>query len=615
MFLLASSKRKKNEKSAARKNFLRPGKLPRRAGCFISDGALTFSLMQLRRRNANGAHLESPMQRLDPFPTLNCVRRAVALFLCGVMTAFPLTSVGRAQTARYFDESRLLLPLKSTVRVNNPRGDVRVIIGRSDYVEISAKRHKASGPIVGADEVLIEDRGGQVTVSTSPPNFTTGVDLEISLPAGLYVRLYSDIGALRVEGTPAGLLATTARGSITLTLPETSDADIALSSSTGVVKSALPVDKYGAFDIHTLQGKIGKGGPILVANAGQGDVIIESGAETPAPVQAKPALLKPNQTSLQATGDVVTPPPAGAPPGDDADDDVVRIESSLVTFTAKATTRDGRTIPNLTRNDFEVFEDNVKQEIGYFEPVNAPFNLVLLIDLSGSLQRRLNVIRQAAQKFISAVRPADKVAIVTFSETARIICPLTDNRQKLAERLAIMSKPDGGTNFYDALSGTLKGVLGGVRGERNAVVILSDGLDNSLPPGSPDHGSAITYEELLEQVQETDAILYPIYLDTEAEVVEKYGMRAARGYAVARRRLQELADVTGGVMLRAQSAEDLEGRYEEVATDLRTVYSLGYYPTNTARDGAYRRIQVKVKGEGVIRARRGYSAPRADSKP
>lgn len=521
------------------------------------------------------------------------------ILICLLAAALPVGArtpeTGTGQTRRYFDDTRTLLPPKSTVRVNNPEGNIRVVIAQRADVLISAKRHGQPDQPVANEEIILEERPGQLNVTANPPE-KLALDLDIEIPAEIYLRLFTETGSLRVEGKPAGLLATASQGNIDLLLPTNADAELSFNSVQGFSKSELPVKRNGVENDRIINGQLGKGGAILVANSYRGNITIsrlENGKGS------APALGRNGERRNPAT-EATTP-----------DGDTVVIESNLVLLNANVSTRSGRPVPDLKATDFEVYEDDEKQTIESFASSNSPFNLVLLIDLSGSVREKLTVIQRAALSFLRAVRPEDKVAIVTFSDSARIMCPLTNDRRKLRERIDAIRIPQGGTNFYDALSGTLKAVLENVKGERNAVVILSDGLDNSLPPGDTDYGSTVTYDELLAQVTESDAIMFPIYLDTEAETVERYGPRARLGYDTARRRLQELADTTGGVVFKARTVDDLEGRYEEVAAELRNIYSLGYAPTNNTRDGKYRRIRLKIIGRTdlVVRSRNGYYAP------
>ncbi|MFQ3582549.1 MAG: VWA domain-containing protein [Chloracidobacterium sp.] len=503
----------------------------------------------------------------------------------------------RRPVKRYFDDTRTLLPPKSTIRIRNPRGNIRVqIVARPDVV-ITATRHAAPGPPVRAEEVTLEELPQQLNIVTDPPPTVTGVDLEVLVPEDTYLRLMSEVGTLRVEGLPAGLIATAYQGNIELCLPPDADADVTWTSAHGVVRAELPLRRFGTPDERSLHGQMGRGGAILVAQTDRGDIVVRP-LSLEGKRQEPPALERPTVAAADE--------PFSATEGSD-----VVLESTLVLLNAVITTPNGTPVRGLQPADFVVLENGEPQEVTYFGTLETPFNLVLLLDLSGSTREKLAVIRRAALGFLAALRPEDRMAVVTFSDTARLICPLTNDRRKLRERLDEIRRPEGGTNFYDALAGTMNSVLRDVRGERNAIVMVTDGLDNVLPPGGPDYGSRTTYEELRALAQECDAMLLPIYLDTEAETVERYGPRARAGYAIARTQLRELATLTGGRMFYAKTVEDLEDCYAAVAAELRSVYSFGYYPRDARRDGTFRRIQVKVRREGaVVRTRRGYVMPK-----
>ncbi|MBL8150757.1 MAG: VWA domain-containing protein [Blastocatellia bacterium] len=291
----------------------------------------------------------------------------------------------------------------------------------------------------------------------------------------------------------------------------------------------------------------------------------------------------------------------------DDDDGTIKIDTKLVTMNVNVMDRSGRAVSNLKTENFQVFEDGVQQSISHFEPVNSPFNLVLLIDLSGSIIDKIDILRRAAIRFIEVTRPEDKVAIVTFTRSVQVVSDFTNDRQLLRQRLQYMHMPKGGTAFYESLWFTVAKLMQPVEGERNAVVLLSDGVDNSISVNYP-IPSRVTFEQVLRKVQESSSIIFPIYLDTEFENVEQQ-IESPESYSIARRQLSVLAESSGGVFIRAAKVENLEGIYEKVAADLRTLYSVGYYPTNPNRDGSWRKIKVKVdKADVAVRTRRGYYA-------
>jgi VWFA-related protein len=210
---------------------------------------------------------------------------------------------------------------------------------------------------------------------------------------------------------------------------------------------------------------------------------------------------------------------------------------------------------------------------------------------------------------VEAARPTDRISIVTFTDQAVVVAPLMTDRKELAERIKKIEKPRGGTNFWDSLRFVLTKVLGAKeQSRRQAVIVMSDGVDNALPD-VPGPGSEFSYERLLEMVRSSESIVIPIYLDTEREMV-KQRRATENAYALARGQLAELAAESGSLLYRARKVEDLRGVYEQVIRDLGMVYSIGYQPKNKSRDGSWRNVSVKLVNRSDLSARskRGYYA-------
>ena len=264
----------------------------------------------------------------------------------------------------------------------------------------------------------------------------------------------------------------------------------------------------------------------------------------------------------------------------------------------------------LQQREFAVFENGAAQEISFFASAETPFDLVLLLDLSGSTADKVGLIRKSSQRFVDSARAGDRIAIVTFSDTIQVVSLLTADREALKKSVGDIEKPEGGTRFWDSLRFVLEHVLGQSRAEnrRSAVVVMTDGVDNALPDVVGE-GSSTSFEELLEIVRRSDTIVLPIYLDTEKEGVRQHRMLAS-AYGLARQQLDQLAAESGNVVYRARKVKDLEGVYTRIIHDLSTVYSIGYIPTTRVRDGLWRAVTVQLIGHSdlVVRSKRGYYA-------
>jgi VWFA-related protein len=313
---------------------------------------------------------------------------------------------------------------------------------------------------------------------------------------------------------------------------------------------------------------------------------------------------------VRAQDEPPPPPPSSNTQQRGDDVETIRVDTELVDLNVSVFSRDpSRPIGELQQKDFAVLEDGVPEEISFFAAASAPFDLVLLIDLSGSTADKLDLIRKSAIRFVEAARPTDRIGIVTFTDLPHVVSPLMSDRKHLTERIKKIEKPRGGTNFWDALRYVLKNLFSTKdMSRRQAVVVMSDGVDNALPD-VPGPGSETSYEQLLEMVKASDAIIIPIYLDTEREML-KQKRASVTAYAFARQHLTELAGESGSLLYSARKVEDLQGVYAQVIRDLGTVYSIGYQPKNKPRDGSWRNVSVRLvnRPELSVRSKRGYYA-------
>lgn len=288
--------------------------------------------------------------------------------------------------------------------------------------------------------------------------------------------------------------------------------------------------------------------------------------------------------------------------------DVIKVETSLVSLNVSVFNSKLKTfVGSLAKEDFRVLENNQEQTVSYFASTDVPFDLVLLVDLSGSTRDKRDLIKKSTLRFIEAARPTDRLAIVTFSDKQNLISPLTLDRAQLKADVANMDG-SGGSHVWDAVKFALDDVIGPKMLERRrAVVLMSDGVDGSLMRQAPPYSSTTTFADLVEQVRQTDTLIVPIYLDTEENIGNPYTQDA---YENARRALNLLAAESGGSYYKARKISDLNGVYEQVINDLGKVYSLGYKSTNTARDNSWRWVKISIlnKTDLVARTRPGYYA-------
>lgn len=285
------------------------------------------------------------------------------------------------------------------------------------------------------------------------------------------------------------------------------------------------------------------------------------------------------------------------------DEGVVKLHARLVNLNVSITDRRGKTVSKLSQEDFLVAENGVRQTVVHFEPVNAPVNLVLLLDLSGSLGGKLDSLKRAAKKFIDSLKENDRVAVGVFTSRFNLVSSFTSDRKLLKKRIERLERTDGDTALYDA-AWIAFDLLSEIQNARKALVVLTDGLDSSFR--TDEKGSTHTFEELMMRAVEEDATVYPIYFDTEAETGGHY---SAEAFSTARKQLQAMADDTGGTRFSALRTEDLDGVYQQVSAELHSLYSVSYAADDTRKDGRWRKISVKVNRDGIVaKTKRGYYA-------
>lgn len=291
-------------------------------------------------------------------------------------------------------------------------------------------------------------------------------------------------------------------------------------------------------------------------------------------------------------------PAPSAPAGQAGNqDDVVRVETNLVTIPATVMDRDGRYVIDLRKEDFQIFEDGMEQEVAFFAPVEQPFTILFLLDTSPSMTYRMEDLARAANAFVNQLRPDDQLIAASFCENVRVLSEATSVREVRGnQNLRLRTCPN--TKLYDAVDYALKRMKR-VRG-RKAIVLFSDG-----------YGSGIfsTARGNLHDAEEQDALIYTIQFDTLPAEPPRYVNREdyfrrieeINGY------MRDLAQKTGGRHYRVENISDLERTFGMVAEELRRQYSLGYYPMRRLESGQRRQIRVNVRLPNlVVRARDSY---------
>ncbi len=532
------------------------------------------------------------------------------------------------------DGVRADLPEGGALRVENRRGGVRVEVWGERHVSVAAS---VGGREIARSPVRIQRTESLLTIgvvrASRSPSAPARIDLILRIPERSRAEIVTAGGEVNVSGLPASLAVQTAAGDITAELPARADAEVKAETRTGSIDSTLATVGQTGSSERDFHATLGAGGKAVELRSQSGSITLStSPSNEMVPVaDAAPIVPPSSQTPRTETQRVDaaeesrrkpptleggnrtpgagTPAPASGGTQEVDEGDIVRVDTELVTLNVSVVGRaTNRGLANLTQKDFKLYEDGAEQEIAHFNSSAAPFNLVLLIDLSGSTHEVVNVIRSAALRFITAARPADRIAVVTFANAPVIVSHLTSDREALRRRINSIEEPRGSTKVYDSIAYTMDEVLKDAgTSRRNAIVLMSDGLDSTLPNVTGD-GSTIEYRELIGRLQELDGVFYSMWLNTEYPALSDLDVQPET-VDLAHDRMKEMAEAGGGMFYEVEKLEDLAGAYERVVADLGTVYSLGYRPINRVRDGKWRAIRVAVaRPEAVARGKRGYYA-------
>ena len=272
------------------------------------------------------------------------------------------------------------------------------------------------------------------------------------------------------------------------------------------------------------------------------------------------------------------------------------VAPQLIRVNASVTDGNGRAIPNMRLSDFAVYEDGTERKVVDVTPATEPFNLILLLDVSGSVEERIDFIRKAARDFLRTASRQDRIAITGFRDDIQIISDFTTDRALLSKKLDDIDA-GGATALYDALGYSLVDTLKPLRGERTAIVILSDGDDNK---------SFVPFPSILEATIESGALIYPLYVPSglipEASVpkpmitVDPMRTKYLTITTRAAEEGQKLADFSGGVFYSIKRLEDLQRAYDDVVAQLRTAYTITY---SSEAGATHRRLRVRANREGA----------------
>ncbi|HET6979962.1 MAG TPA: VWA domain-containing protein [Pyrinomonadaceae bacterium] len=517
-------------------------------------------------------------------------------------------------------------PEKVSLVVKNLDGRVSVIASAEQEKKVSVEANSAGLPIAPED-VKVEVKGGTFQIDVRPRGEKNRIDIVVTIPTRSKVEVEGQAGSVDVIGSVESAVVKTDTGTIHADVPlEAVKFNFVWEASKPRYMSdvELPPIKEKAGGVYKLSGRLGEKDvkkEELVAldfRTQRGVVLLNIDPErAPADLRERPlteaarAIVRGGDPSLVEAIRKVSPKMFGdyakTLPAPDKEPSlrqrtgtpnkiVTAVAPQLMRFNASVTDRNGRAIGGMRESDFTVWENGVERRVTNVSPANEPFNLVLLLDVSGSIEERMDFIRKAARDFLRTTSPQDKISIISFRDDIQVISDFSTDRELLSRKLDEIDA-GGGTALYDALGYILSEQIRRLRGERTAIVVMSDGDDNK---------SFLPFPAILEALSESGALVYPLYVPSglipEGSVPKpeitidplrtRYLTLTTRADDEGRR----LAAASGGIYYPIRRLEDLQKAYDDVVTQLRTAYTITYASNSVS---ASPRVRVRTNRDGA----------------
>ncbi len=563
------------------------------------------------------------------------------LLITAVTLTFWLTTAAQDVTRE------LNVTAGSTVEIVNRYGRVGItveIVNRYGRVGIKAEtvadEKSPSGRVVASSPKGVSDGevkavagGGKTTITVSSTDPRKRIDLVLTLPERSNLVVQTVAGAVEVNGNFASVNATTETGTVAVDVPDenitynllwteskprvVADFDLsAIKEKSGgrfeikgkerveSPKSKDPGPEHGIsksvrLDLTTARG-------IILINVPPNEVMSDL-RERPLTNAAKSIVRSGDSLLMEAIrraapkyyGDYARslPPMMLEPKFAAKSAQTENPNAPLKTALVRVTDLKNRSIAGLTANDFEITESGTAREIVSVERSTAPFNLVLLLDVSGSVENYVNFIRKAARAFVNTVDEKDRVSIVIFNDDVKVLSKFTTDKGKLSESLDTFDA-GGSTAYYDALAYAVSDTLRQFKGERTAIVILTDGDDNR---------SFLAFDSLAGSIQESGALIYPLYVpsgliaaaaanpNADIDPVRRKYMSVS---AKAGGEGEKLAQVSGGVYYPIKEIAEIQKAYEDIVVQLRSAYNITF--RSEVSGGGSPRLKIKSKRENTF---------------
>ena len=548
--------------------------------------------------------------------------RKSLLFLAGFLL-LPLsvaTAFGQSYTTEMVTSETVSLTVKSR------NGKVSVVAAEDLQKKLTIEA-KSTGAAVDPSDVTTIAKGNQVNIEVKDRSEKDRIDLIVRIPVRSKVKVETQAGAVDVIGNLESAEVSSNTGTIHADVPlDALKFNFMWQASKPRYLSdvELPEIKEKRGGVYSVSGKLGEEKPekeqrVQLNFVTQRGVMLLNVDPNMVPTDLRERPLTEAARAIVRSGDSelidairkvspklfgdfarTLPPPEReptlvrrAPPGQF----VSSASPQLMRFNASVTDRHGRAIGGMKESDFTVYENGEERRVTNVAQTNEPFNLVLLLDVSGSVEERIDFIRKAARDFLNTASPQDRIAIISFRDDIQIISDFTTDRRFLSKKLDEIDA-GGATALYDALGFVLADTLRKVRGERTAIVVLSDGDDNK---------SFVPFPAILDAIAESGALIYPLYVPSglipESTVprpeatLDPLRTRYLTLTTRAEQEGKQLATVSGGVYYPIRQLRDLQRAYDDVVVQLRTAYTITY--ASNSRPSNSPRVRVRANREGA----------------
>jgi Ca-activated chloride channel homolog len=287
------------------------------------------------------------------------------------------------------------------------------------------------------------------------------------------------------------------------------------------------------------------------------------------------------------------------------DDSPIKLGTDLVVLDVTVLDQSSKPVTDLTRDSFLVTEDKIPQKIEFFGREQVPVSMVFAIDTSGSMRTKLDTVIKASSNLIKESEAGDEMAVIEFKLQPELLEEFTNNTTDVIDALQSLIA-SGQTAMLDALYLASDYASKEGRNRRKAVILVTDGLDKD---------SIYKFNEVVEHLRETDVQIYLIGFTNDLDRDSAIFKKSPRDKAETL--LSKLADETGGKSFFPRELSEVHSIAQAISSDLRTQYAIGYYPTNSKKDGSFRSVKVQVSSGTrrlAARTRNGYTAPREGGK-